>query len=147
MKVILKKDFDSLGKAGDIVEVKQGYARNFLIPSNLAIAATPSNLLSFREEKKLSEKRELKGKKEAELLAAKLEKISLTATVQVGEEDKVFGSVTSQNITDMLKDQGYEIDRRKIQLDEPLKALGVYDIPVKLHHDVEAKVKVWVVRD
>ncbi|HPG40350.1 MAG TPA: 50S ribosomal protein L9 [bacterium] len=147
MKVILKKDFDTLGKAGDIIEVKQGYARNFLIPSKVAIAATPSNLQSFKEERKLLEKRELKGKKEAELLAAKLDKVSLTATVQVGEEDKVFGSVTNQNIADMLKDQGYEIDRKKIQLDEPLKALGVYDIPIKLHHEVEAKVKVWVVRD
>ncbi len=147
MKVILKKDIDTLGNAGDIVEVKQGYARNFLIPSNMAIAASPSNLRSFNEEKKLFERRELKGKKEAELLAAKLDKVSLTATVQVGEEDKVFGSVTNQNIADMLKDQGFDIDRRKIQLDEPLKALGVYDIPVKLHHEVEAKVKVWVVRD
>ncbi len=147
MKVILKNDMDSLGKAGDIVEVKPGYARNYLIPSNNAIKATPSNMKSFQEEQKLSERRELKGQKEAEVLAAKLEKVSLTATVQVGEEDKVFGSITSQNIADLLKENGFDIDRKKIHLEEPLKALGVYEIPVKLHHQVEAKVKVWVVRD
>ncbi len=147
MKVILKNDIDSLGKAGEIVEVKPGYGRNYLIPSNNAIKATPSNLKAFQEEQKLSERRELKGQKEAEVLAAKLEKVSLTATVQVGDEDKVFGSITSQNIADLLKENGYEIDRKKIHLEEPLKALGVYEIPVKLHHQVEAKVKVWVVRD
>jgi len=147
MKVILKNDIDSLGKAGDIVEVKPGYARNYLIPSNNAIEATPPNLKAFQEEQKLSERRELKGKKEAEVLATKLEKVSLTATVQVGEEDKVFGSITSQNIADLLKENGFEIDRKKILLEEPLKALGVYEIPVKLHHQVEVKVKVWVVRD
>jgi len=147
MKVILKNDIDSLGKAGDIVEVKPGYARNYLIPSNNAIEATPSNLKAFQEEQKLSERRELKGQKEAEVLAAKLEKVSLTATVQVGDEDKVFGSITNQNIADLLKENGFNIDRKKIHLEEPLKALGVYEIPVKLHHQVEAKVKVWVVRD
>ncbi|MBN2412300.1 50S ribosomal protein L9 [candidate division KSB1 bacterium] len=147
MKVILKKDMDSLGKAGEIVEVKPGYARNYLIPSNSAIKATSSNLKSYQEEQKLSERRELKGQKEAEVLAEKLEKVSLTATVQVGEEDKVFGSITSQNIADLLKENGFEIDRKKIHLEEPLKALGVYEIPVKLHHKVEVKVKVWVVRD
>jgi len=147
MKVILKNDIDSLGKAGDIVEVKPGYARNYLIPSNNAIEATPSNLKAFQEEQKLSERRELKGQKEAEVLAAKLEKVSLTATVQVGDEDKVFGSITNQNIADLLKENGFDIDRKKIHLEEPLKALGVYEIPVKLHHQVEAKVKVWVVRD
>jgi len=147
MKVILKNDMDTLGKAGEIVDVKPGYARNYLIPSNNAIKATPSNLKAFQEEQKLFERRELKGQKEAQVLAEKLEKVSLTATVQVGDEDKVFGSITSQNIADLLKENGFDIDRKKIVLEEPLKALGVYDIPVKLHHQVEAKVKVWVVRD
>ena len=147
MKIILTNDIDSLGKAGEIVDVKPGYARNFLIPSNNAIIATPSNLKAFQEEQKLSERREQKGKKEAQLLADKLDKVSLTATIQVGDEDKVFGSITSQNIADLLKENGFEIDKKKIVLDEPLKALGVYDVPVKLHHQVEAKVKVWVVRD
>jgi len=147
MKIILKNDMDTLGKAGEIVDVKPGYARNYLIPSDNAIKATRSNLKAFQEEQKLFERRELKGQKEAQVLAAKLEKVSLTATVQVGEEDKVFGSITSQNIADLLKENGFDIDRKKIVLEEPLKALGVYDIPVKLHHQVEAKVKVWVVRD
>ena len=147
MKIILKNDVQSLGKAGEIIEVKRGYARNYLIPKNMAIEATSSNIKSFQEESKLDKIRTEKGKKSALELAEKLSGISLTAVVQVGEQDKVFGSVTAQNIADLLKESGMEIDRKKIILEEPLKALGVFDIPVKLHADVEAKIKVWVVRE
>jgi len=147
MKVILKETIDALGDAGKIVEVKPGYARNFLIPKGKAVLATNSNLKVYEQELKLESIRALKGKKLAEELAAKLSKISVTSAVQVGEEDKIFGSVTSHNIADLLKDQGYEIDRKKILLDEPLKALGVYDVAIKLHPEVEAKIKVWVVRE
>ncbi len=147
MKVILKEDIDKLGKSGDIVEVKKGYARNFLIPSGKALEASPSNLKIIDEEKKWERVRLERSKKIAQELAEKLSKVSITATVQVGEEDKVFGAITSQNIADQLKEQGFDIDRRKIVLEEPLKALGVYEVPVKLHPEVEAKVKVWVVRE
>ncbi|NOY59656.1 MAG: 50S ribosomal protein L9 [Calditrichaeota bacterium] len=147
MKVILKETIDALGDAGKIIEVKPGYARNFLIPKGKAVLATNSNLKVYEQELKLGSLRAQKGKKLAEELAAKLSKISVTSAVQVGEEDKIFGSVTSHNIADLLKEQGYEIDRKKIVLDEPLKALGVYDVAVKLHPEVEAKIKVWVVRE
>ncbi len=146
MKIILKNDLELLGKAGDVVEVKRGHARNFLIPKGLALEATPSNLKIFQEEHKLQEVKTKRHIKEASELADRLGKISVTAAVQVGEEDKVFGSVTSQNIADLLKEAGFEIDRRKIVLDEPLKSLGVYDVPIKLHAEVDAKIKVWVVR-
>jgi len=147
MKVILKEDIEKLGNSGDIVEVKKGYARNFLIPTGKAVAATPANIKMYEEEKKFEKIRAERGKKVAQELANELAKVSVTATVQVGEEDKVFGAVTSQNISDLLKENGFDIDRRKILLEEPLKALGVYEVPVKLHPEVEAKVKVWVVRE
>ena len=146
MKIILREDIETLGKAGEIVEVKNGYARNFLIPTAKAVKATPSSMKAYQEELKKLEKKALKGKQDAEELGKSLEKISITASVQVGEEDKVFGAITSQNIADLLKDQNFDIDRKKILLDEPLKALGVYDVPVKLHPEVEVKIKVWVVR-
>jgi large subunit ribosomal protein L9 len=147
MKIILKKDIESLGKAGEIVEVRPGYARNYLIPYGHAVQASGSNLKAYEEELKLTKLREQRGKKTAEEFADELSKVSITAVVQVGEEDKIFGSVTSQNIADLLKEQGFEVDRKKILLDEPLKALGVFDVPIKLHSEIEAKIKVWVVRE
>ena len=147
MKIILKKDVQSLGKAGEVFQVKRGYARNYLIPTGVAIEATSANVKSFEQDSKLDKIRAEKGKKAALELADKLSQVSVTAVVQVGEQDKVFGSVTSQNIADLLKESGYEIDRKKIVLDDPLKALGVFDVPIKLHADVEAKIKVWVVRE
>ncbi len=146
MKIILRKDYEPLGKVGDVVEVKDGYARNYLIPSQIAHEATPQNLKKVEEEKKRAHIKEFKDKRTAEELAKKLEPVSLTATVAVGEEDKVFGAVTSHDIAELLKAKGFEIDRRKIHLEEPLKALGVYEIPIKLHSEVEARIKVWVVK-
>ena len=147
MKVILRKDIEKLGNAGDIVTVKDGYARNYLLPRGLAVPATPGNLRAVEEEKKLAELRANREKRAAEKLAEKLNSVSVTATVSVGEEDKIFGAVTTQMIADLLKEKGYDIDRRKIHLEEPIKALGIYDVPIKLHPEVEAKVKVWVVRE
>jgi large subunit ribosomal protein L9 len=147
MKIILKKDIETLGTAGQAITVKNGYARNYLIPQGLALEATPGNMRVIEQESKAAQLRQQRGKKEAEDFAAKLEKLSLTVAVQVGEEEKLFGSVTSQNIADLLKDNGYEIDRKKIILEDPIKALGVYDVPVKLHTEVTATVKVWVVRE
>ncbi len=147
MKIILRQDYESLGHSGDIVEVKDGYARNFLIPRKIAVEATPQNLKIIEQERKKEEIKKSREKREAEQLAQKLEGVSLTAPVTVGEEDKVFGAVTSQDIAELLKAKGFDIDRRKIQLEEPLKALGVYDVPIKLHSEVEAKIKVWVVKE
>jgi len=147
MKVILRQDYESLGNFGEIVEVKNGFARNFLIPRKIALEATQKNVKFFEQENLREEITHSKNKRAAELLAKKLEKISLTATVAVGEEDKVFGAVTSQVLTDLLKEKAFHIDRRKIQLDEPLKALGVYEVPIKLHPEVEVKIKVWVVKE
>ncbi len=147
MKVILKKDYESLGNCGTIVEVKGGYARNFLIPQGIGVLATKKNMKIFKEEQKRLELRENKEKRKAEEIVKKLDNISLTATVTVGEEDKVFGSVTSQDITKLLKEKGYEIDKRKIELEEPIKALGVYSIVIKFHPEVEAKVRLWVVKE
>ncbi|UCE19736.1 MAG: 50S ribosomal protein L9 [Gemmatimonadota bacterium] len=147
MKIILREDVPPLGAKGDTVDVAAGYARNFLIPRNLAFAATPSYLKIYDEEQKQKNVRANKEKRLAQKMAHDLEKISCTATVAVGEEDRIFGSVTAQNIADSLKEQGFDIDKRKIVLEEPLKALGVYTVPIKLHPDVEATVKVWVVKE
>lgn len=147
MKIILRQDYDPLGKTGDVVTVKDGYARNFLIPKRIAISATPKNMKILEEEQKTLQHRENKDRRRAETLAKEMEKVSLTATVPVGEEDRVFGSVTAQTVADLLKEKGYDIDRRKIQLEEPIKALGIYAVPLKLHTDVEAKIRVWVVKE
>jgi len=146
MKVILRDDIEKLGAAGNVVSVADGYARNFLFPHNLAVPATKGNLRSIDEIKKQKQFSENKRKREAERLKDRLEKLSLTAEVQTGEEDKVFGSVTTATIAALLEKQGFDIDRRKIMLEEPLKALGVYTIEMKLAPDVVAGVKLWVVK-
>jgi large subunit ribosomal protein L9 len=146
MKVILRDDIEKLGSAGNIVTVADGYARNFLFPHNLAVPASKGNVRAIDEIKKQKQFRENKKRREAEKLKDKLEKLSLTAEVQTGEEDKVFGSVTAPNIASLIEKQGIEIDRRKIILEEPLKALGVYTIEIKLATDVTANVKLWVVK-
>ncbi len=146
MKVILRDDVEKLGTAGNIVNVADGYARNYLFPRNLAVPASKGNVRSIDEIKKQKQFRENKKKKEAQRQKDRLEKLSLTAEVQTGEEDKVFGSVTAANIATLLEKQGFDIDRRKIMLEEPLKALGVYTIEIKLATDVTASVKLWVVK-
>jgi large subunit ribosomal protein L9 len=147
MKVLLRQDHAKLGTAGSIVNVKPGFARNYLIPKGIALAATAKNVQLLENEKKLLTWGQEKEKRKSAELAKTLETVSCTITVQVGEEDKLFGSVTSQNIAEALLAQGYEIDKRKIMLDEPIKSLGIYSVPVKLHPDIEAKVKVWVVKE
>lgn len=147
MKIILREVVDRLGERGDIVTVKDGYARNFLIPHGLALRATPGNMRTFEEEKRQLGVRENKTRRLADQLAKKLTSVSITATVAVGDEDRVFGSVTAQNISQLLKEKGFELDKKRILLEEPIKALGVYTIPIKLHHDVQGKVKVWVVKE
>lgn len=146
MEVILLEDVANLGKRGEKVAVKDGYARNYLLPRKLALPATPSGLKMLKEEERRRAVREMKMHREAEEMAKALSKVSCTAEVQAGEDDRVFGAVTSADIAELLANQGFDIDKRKIMLDEPLKALGVYTIPIRLYKDVEAKVKVWVVK-
>lgn len=147
MKVILRKNFDQLGKVGDVVNVKDGYARNYLIPRQIAYQATAGNIRALEEEKKQIQKREAKELEEAQKLAAELEKVSVTIPVKVGEEDKIFGTVTNQMIVDALKEKGFEIDKRKVEITEQIKSLGIYTVAVKLHSNVTASIKTWVVRE
>ncbi len=147
MKVILRKDIEQLGKVGQLIDVKEGYALNYLIPRGFAYVAVKGNVKAIVEEKKVLEKRNLQELKSAQQLASDIEKISVTIPVQVGEEDKIFGTVTSQMIADSLLKKGYEIDKRKIELDEAIKTLGIYTANIKLHPSVNAKIKVWVVRE
>ena len=147
MKVILRKSIESLGKLGDIVTVADGYALNYLIPRSYAFQASKGNILAFSEEKKQIEKLHLKEVNASKSIAEKLNDEKVQIMVQVGEEDKLFGSVTSQNIVDALAEKGYNLDKRKIQLDEPIKALGIFDVAIKLHQEFTAHVKVWVVRE
>ena len=147
MKVILRKNYEKLGEIGDVVDVKNGFARNFLIPRQIAYTATPGNIKAFEEEKKQILKKEAKELEEAQKLAAELENVSISIPVKVGEEDKLFGTVTTQMIADSLKEKGFEIDKRKIEIAEPIKALGIYSVNVKLHSKVHTAVKTWVVRE
>ena len=146
MKVILKDDIEKLGKCGEVVKVRDGFGRNFLIPRNMAIPATRGNLKSIREITLQKDLRDRKRRREAEQLKGALEKISCTAEVLVGEEDRVFGSVTAQNIADLLAKQGFMVDRRNIMLEEPIKALGVYTVPIKIEREIVANLKMWVVK-
>jgi large subunit ribosomal protein L9 len=147
MEVVLKKDHEKLGKAMDVVNVKDGYARNFLIPQGIAVVATEGNRKAVAESKKMSEKREEKKLKEARVQAKKIEKVPCTIKVKVGEDDKLFGSVTTQEVADFLTKEGFPVEKRAIELEEPIKQLGVYSVKVNLYKDEFAKLKVWVVKD
>lgn len=147
MKVILRKEHDKLGQIGTIADVKDGYARNYLIPRGIAYPATDGSMRALEEEKKQAERRSNKEVKESEKLAANLDKVSLTIKMKVGEDEKLFGSVTAQMVADALKEQGFTIDKRVIDLEEPIKALGIYTVNVKLHASVVGRVKVWVVSE
>ena len=146
MKVILTKGHDSLGEAGEIVKVKDGYARNFLIPKSLAYEATKANLKVYEEGKKRQSVKVDREVESANEIAKEMNEVSLTASVKVGEEDKVFGSVTSQDIANLLEEKGFTIDKRDIALEEPIKALGIYNVSVKVHPEVKAEVKLWVIK-
>lgn len=147
MEIVLMKDYENLGKALDVLPVKDGYARNFLIPQGIAVPATEGNKKRVAESKQLSEVREDKKIKECKELAAKIEQVPCTIPVKVGEEDKIFGSVSAQEIADFLKKEGFEIEKRHVVLEEPIKKLGVYTITINVHRSVSAKLKVWVVKE
>jgi len=146
MEIILLENVKGVGRRGDKVKVSDGYARNFMIPNKLGIAATDSGAKIFEETQRQLARREQRDRSQAEVLAQQFEGVSVHIPVEVGEEDKLFGSVTSADIAEHLKEQGVDVDKRRIHLEEPLKQLGVYNVPIKLHQGVEAKVKVWVVK-
>ncbi len=146
MKVILTQDIENLGAAGDTVEVKSGYGRNYLMPRNLAIPATRGNTNAVAHLKTQNEIRARKSRREAEKVRDNLEKMNLRAELVTGEEDRVFGSVTTHTIADLIADQGVKVDRRKIELEEPIKALGLFTVKIKLDKDVTASVKLQVIK-
>lgn len=145
VQVILRKDVDDLGEAGEVVDVKPGYARNYLIPHGFAFQATDSNLRRLEEERRHERQAVARERDQAAEKAAELEGLSVTLTVNAGEEGRLFGSVTSADIADALAAEGIQVDRRLIELAEPIKQLGVYRVPVKLHAEVRPELKVWVV--
>ena len=146
MEVILRQAIENLGKPGDVVKVKNGYARNYLLPHGLAYEATPGNLKRIQKERDRLEAAENTRRMSAQEVATKLEQVSLTFSARVGEEGKLFGSVTATDIAQQLEGQGFHIEKRQIDLHEPIKALGVYRVPVRLHADVKPEVRVWVIK-
>jgi large subunit ribosomal protein L9 len=147
MEVILKEDVPKLGSRGDVVKVAEGYGRNFLLPRKLAIEATATNKAVIDQMKAASVRRSAKEKHEAEALAKQFEGLSVSFQRRSGENDQLFGSVTSSDIADALEKKSFHIDRRKIQLHEPLKSVGEFDVPVRLHKDVSAHVKVLIEKE
>jgi large subunit ribosomal protein L9 len=146
MKVILIKDVDKLGKLGDQLTVKDGYARNFLFPQKLAIESTPGASRVLEQKKQAQARKDKQIKEELETLSAKIADTSCTIPMEAGEEDKLFGSVTSEMIADVLASEGIEIDRKKIFLEEPIRAIGVYNVEIRLHPEVKAEARIWVVK-
>jgi len=146
MEIILRQAVENLGKPGDVVKVKAGYARNYLLPHGLAYEATPGNLKRIQQERDRLEAAENERRGAAQGIAERLEQVSLTFSARVGEEGKLFGSVTASDIAQHLEQQGFHIEKRQIDLHEPIKALGVYRVPVRLHADVKPEVRVWVIK-
>jgi large subunit ribosomal protein L9 len=147
MEVILREHVDNLGKRGEIVKVADGYARNYLLPRKLALLATEGNKKQIEREREKFDTKEAEDKKVAEALAARVASLEVDIARRVGEHDVLFGSVTASDIASALEAKGFEVDRRKLQLAEPIKKLGAYDIPLKLHREVTATVKVKVVAE
>jgi len=147
VKIVLREDVDKLGDRGQVVNVAPGYARNFLFPKALAFAATPGNMRQIELRKKVWVVREAKETEDANKLAARIGEIKLVIAKKVGEHDALYGSVTSQEIADLLKAQGVEVDRRKIQLHDPIRALGTFAVPIKIHRQVGATVSLQVVSE
>lgn len=146
-EIILKQDVENLGETGEVVDVKPGYARNYLLPQGMAVPATEGNLERIHEERRRVERSEERQREEAEELASVLGGRSITFHVRAGEEGRLYGSVTASDITDELADEGIAVDRRRLVLDEPIKELGVYNVAVDLHEDVRPELKIWVVAE
>jgi len=147
MEIILTENVSGLGNRGDVIKVKDGYARNYLFPKKLAISATENNRKMLEEENRIRQKKDEKVKQSVQALAEKMEGLSCTIVVQAGEEDKLYGSVGPHEIAKAINEQGFDIDHKQVIMEEPIKKLGVYTVPVRLHREVEVSVKVWVVKE
>ena len=147
MEIILKEDVPGLGHRNDIISVKDGYGRNYLLPRGFAVKASTRNMKMLSHQQRLIEISQQVQKKEAEELAKQLEAVSCTIAKKTGEEEKLYGSVTSKDIAEALSTEGVTVDRRRIILEEPIKKLGVYTVPIKLHPEVTGNIKVWVVQE
>lgn len=146
MKVILQENVEGVGHLGDLLEVSDGFARNFLLPRRKALEANPRNVKAFEHAKRIMAEKAKKERLELEALAKKISAVSLVITAQVGKDDKLFGSVTAKDVAEALAGQGFTVDRRKVQLAQPIKELGTVTVPIKLHRDVTASVSVQVVK-
>ena len=147
MEVILKEDIPNVGKMGEVVRVRDGYARNYLLPRGLVLVANKKNLKTYEHQKRVVESQKAHVQKQANTLSEKLKEVSLVIAARAGEEGRLFGSVTNMDIEKALKAQGVEVERRKIHLTEPIKTLGEYEVPVRLTADVQANIKVSVVAE
>lgn len=147
MQVVLKEDIEKLGRRGEVVKVAEGYARNYLLPKGKALPATDGNLKTIEREKRRYLVRAAKDKEENEALAQRIAGVSCTVVRKVGEHDVLYGSVTSSDIAEYLRTQGIDVDKRRILLEDPIKSLGIYTVPIRLHPEVTAEVKVWVVKE
>ena len=147
MRVVLREDIDKLGRRGEVREVAAGYARNFLLPKGKALTATDGNMKRVEQERRRYAVIEAKEKEDAAAVGRRIAGVSCTIVRKVGENDQLYGSVTAADIGESLAKEGIEIDKRRILLEEPIKALGIYTIPVKLHADVQGEVRVWVVKE
>jgi large subunit ribosomal protein L9 len=147
MQVILRENVENLGRIGDVVKVTDGYARNYLLPRNLVVAADEANVAAIEHQKRTLEKRRLAQRSSSEELAKKLTEFSCTIARKVGENDRLFGSVNSGDIADALKAAGYRVEKRSVQMDAPIKTLGVHPVTVRLEPEVSATVKVWIVKE
>ena len=147
MEVILRQYVEHLGKRGDVVKVAAGYARNYLLPRKLALPATDGNKRHVDRERKIMEVKEADEKAQSQAIAARIEAIDVVITRRVGETDQLYGSVTSADIAEFLKGKGFEIDRRKLILPEPIKTIGTHPVPLKLHRDVTVTIKVQVAKE
>ena len=146
VKLLLKESIKHVGRVGDVVEVSAGYARNYLLPRGFAYEATAGNRKRIEQERQRLEQAEEQRRGSAAEQATKLEQVSLTFSARVGDEGKLFGSVTSADIAHQLEAQGFQIEKRQIDLHEPIRALGVYRVPIRLHADVHPEIKVWVIK-
>ena len=147
MKVILTKEIDRLGKAGDCVNVKDGFARNYLFPKNMAKEATPGNIKTLESLKKKQALEDTNKLNEAKALADKIQNLSITISAKAGEEEKLFGAVTTEMISKALEAEGISIDKKDIVVDEPIKKLGVYQVGVKVHPELKASLRIWIVKE
>jgi large subunit ribosomal protein L9 len=147
MQVILLEDIDNLGKTGDVIKVKDGYARNLLIPKNLAVEATPRSVKQLDHQMRLVEAKRKRDMKTAEDAKNRLENLRITIPAKVGEDEKLYGSITRKNIVTALGNEGIKIEKKKVLLEEPIRSTGVFDVDVKIHQDVTAKLRVWVVAE